>query len=37
MSLLEWVEKDYDPEALMRDFKPGLWSDLLVDRIMRRE
>jgi protein tyrosine/serine phosphatase len=37
MSFLDWVETDYDPQALMRDFKPGLWSELLVDRIMRRE
>lgn len=34
---LEWVERIYDPEALMRDFRPGFWSDLVVDRLMRRE
>jgi protein tyrosine/serine phosphatase len=37
MPFLEWVERVYDPVALKRDFKPGLWSDLLVDRVMRRE
>lgn len=37
MTLLEWVERDYDPERLERAFKPGFWSDLIVDRIMRRE
>jgi protein tyrosine/serine phosphatase len=34
---LEWVERVYDPEALERGFKARFWSDLLVDRIMRRE
>lgn len=34
---LAWVEHHYDPAALERDFKPGLLSDVLVDRIMRRE
>jgi len=34
---LTWVEKHYDPEALERNFRPGFWSNILVDRIMRRE
>lgn len=34
---LDWVEHDYDPEALKRDFRTGFWSDLVVDRIIRRE
>jgi protein tyrosine phosphatase (PTP) superfamily phosphohydrolase (DUF442 family) len=34
---LEWVERVYDPAALMRDFKPRFWSDFLVERVMRRE
>jgi protein tyrosine/serine phosphatase len=34
---LDWVEHHYDAEALERDFKPGFWSNILVDRIMRRE
>jgi protein tyrosine phosphatase (PTP) superfamily phosphohydrolase (DUF442 family) len=34
---LEWVEKTYDAEALQRDFRPGFWSNLLVDRILHRE
>jgi protein tyrosine/serine phosphatase len=34
---LTWVEKVYDPQALERDFKPGFWSHVLVDRLMRRE
>ena len=32
-----WVETVYDPEALESAFRPGFWSNLLVDRIMRRE
>ena len=34
---LDWLEKDYDPEALERSFKPGLVSGLLVDTLLRRE
>ncbi len=34
---LDWVEKHYDPQALERDFRPRFWSDLLVDKIIRRE
>jgi protein tyrosine/serine phosphatase len=37
LSLLAWVEQHYDPEALEREFRPGFWSGLLVDRVMRRE
>jgi protein tyrosine/serine phosphatase len=33
----EWVERHYDPEALVRDFKPWFWSDVLMTRILRRE
>jgi protein tyrosine/serine phosphatase len=34
---LEWVERIYDPEALLRDFRPRFWSDFVVERVMRRE
>lgn len=37
ISFLTWVETVYDPQALERDFKPGFWSNVLVDRLMRRE
>ena len=37
LSFLTWVETIYDPEALESAFRPGFWSNLLVDRIMRRE
>jgi len=34
---LEWVERIYDPEALMRDFRPRFLSDFIVDKVMHRE
>jgi protein tyrosine/serine phosphatase len=34
---LEWVETHYDPETLRANFKPGFWSNVLVDRILHRE
>jgi len=37
LDFLTWVETVYDPEALKRDFRPGFWSDLAADRILRRE
>ncbi len=35
--LLQWVEEDYDPEALKRDFRPQKWASLFYDWILRRE
>ena len=37
LDFLTWVETVYDPEALKRDFRPGFWSDLVVDRVIQRE
>ena len=37
LSFLDWVERVYDPEALARAFRSGFWSNLVVDRIIRRE
>jgi hypothetical protein len=37
LDFLTWVETVYDPEALKRDFRPGFWSDLVVDGVIRRE
>jgi len=37
LDFLTWVETVYDPEALKRDFRPGFWSDLVVDRLIKRE
>ncbi|MDP8921100.1 MAG: sulfur transferase domain-containing protein [Pseudomonadota bacterium] len=34
---LAWIETQYDARALEQSFRPGFWSNLLVDRIMRRE
>lgn len=37
MSFLAWIESAYNAEILEQEFRPGFWSHLLVDRIMRRE
>ncbi len=37
LGFVEWVETVYDPKALAAEFKAGFWSDLVVDRIIRRE
>ncbi|PSC04871.1 protein tyrosine phosphatase [Alsobacter soli] len=37
LPFLEWVEKVYDPDALERDFRPGFLSDVVVDRLLKRE
>ena len=34
---LDWVETVYDPERLEREFKPGLISSLIADKLIRRE
>lgn len=37
LAFLDWVETVYDPERLEREFKPGLVSSLIADRLIRRE
>lgn len=37
IAFLDWVETAYDPERLEREFKPGLFSSLIADRLIRRE
>jgi protein tyrosine/serine phosphatase len=37
MPFLTWLETVYDAKALEREFRPGFWSNLLVDKIIRRE
>lgn len=37
IAFLPWVEKIYDPLVLQASFKPGFWSNMLVDRILHRE
>ena len=32
-----WVETAYDPDELAREFRAGFWSELLVDRVLKRE
>ena len=37
MAFVDWVRDVYDPEALEREFRPGLLSSLMADRVLRRE
>lgn len=37
ISFLDWIRTVYDPERLEREFKPGLISSLIADRLIRRE
>ncbi len=34
---LDWVEHHYDQAALEARFRPGFWSNLIVDRVLNRE
>jgi protein tyrosine/serine phosphatase len=36
-SLLEWVDKAYDPKILRNEFHSQWWANVLVDKILRRE
>jgi protein tyrosine/serine phosphatase len=33
----EWAETIYDPARLTQTFKPGFWSSMMADRLIRRE
>jgi protein tyrosine/serine phosphatase len=37
LSFEEWARDVYDPEAVTKGFKTGLWSTLVADRLLRRE
>ena len=37
LSLIEWTERDYDPDRLKAEFRSQGWGDVLVDSILRRE
>ncbi len=37
LAFREWLDDVYDPQELTRLFKPGFWSDVLVDRVIHRE
>ncbi len=37
LGFLEWVDTVYDPAELKASYRSSLWTDLLVDKILRRE
>lgn len=37
LDLVTWVTTVYDPAGLTERFRPGFWSNLMVDRVLRRE
>jgi len=37
MGLLEWVDSRYDPEALAAGYRSTLLTDVIVDKVLRRE
>ncbi len=37
LSLIEWMERDYDPDVLKAQFQSNWWGNVLVDTILRRE
>jgi len=37
IAFLDWARDVYDPEKLERQFRPGFFSSLLADRLIRRE
>ncbi|MEM8792078.1 MAG: sulfur transferase domain-containing protein [Pseudomonadota bacterium] len=37
LPFLDWVETDYDPERIEREFKPAGWASLLGDGLLNRE
>ncbi|MBX9933934.1 MAG: tyrosine-protein phosphatase [Methylobacterium sp.] len=37
LDFLTWVETEYDAGRLTREFRAGFWSDLFVDRVLKRE
>jgi protein tyrosine/serine phosphatase len=37
IAFLDWVERIYEPATLAERFKPGFWSTLVADRLIRRE
>lgn len=37
MSFLDWVDTRYDQDAIAATFRSTLWTDVLVDRVLKRE
>ena len=34
---LTWIENDFDPATITKNFKAKGWADRLVDNVLRRE
>jgi protein tyrosine phosphatase (PTP) superfamily phosphohydrolase (DUF442 family) len=37
LTFLEWVDTVYDPAALNASYRSSLWTDVLIDKVLRRE
>lgn len=37
IAFMTWVDTVYDPDVIRAEFRPGGWSALLVDKVLRRE
>jgi len=37
IDFLDWVAKEYDPDQMVEEFRSSYWSNVLVDRVLRRE
>lgn len=37
IGLIDWASNHYDPARLTAEFRPGFWSNFVVDRLLRRE
>lgn len=37
VAFIDWVDNTYDPETINKEFKASLWSNILVNKILRRE
>ena len=37
IAFLDWARDIYDPQRLESSFRPGFFSSLLADRLIRRE
>lgn len=37
MGFLEWVDTRYEPEAIAESYRSTLWTDVVIDKVLRRE
>ncbi len=37
VAFMTWIDNAYDADAIRTEFRPGSWSALLVDKVLRRE